>query len=81
MKRRLLPLAVIRAFDDTLQATRDVWHGMCIESFVRLCFRADQPMEAQIKLPSKRSPQGRGNPVGLLDCHVASLLAMTIGLI
>jgi hypothetical protein len=45
----------------------------------RQAARADQPMEAQIKQPSLRGPQGRGNPAGRLDCHGASFLAMTMG--
>ncbi|MDR2030980.1 MAG: hypothetical protein LBP86_01680, partial [Azoarcus sp.] len=42
------------------------------------CFlRADQQIEAQREPPSLRGPKGRGNPVSRMDCHVASLLAMT----
>ncbi|MDR2093574.1 MAG: TonB-dependent receptor plug domain-containing protein, partial [Azoarcus sp.] len=43
--------------------------------------RADQQIETQREPPSLRGPKGRGNPVSRMDCHVASLLAMTIGLI
>jgi hypothetical protein len=43
-------------------------------------FKADQQIEAQREPPSLRGPKGRGNPVSRMDCRVASLLAMTIGL-
>jgi hypothetical protein len=48
---------------------------------IRADIRADRQIEAQIEPPSLRGPKGRDNPVSRMDCHVALLLAMVIGLI
>jgi hypothetical protein len=64
--------------ENASMSSRRVMSG-CSSIFASI--RADQQIEAQREPPSLRGPKGRGNPVGRVDCHVASLLAMTIGLI
>jgi membrane protein DedA with SNARE-associated domain len=69
-------------FDAYQKANTLIWITLLL--LVGIAFwvlRADQQIEAQREPSSLRGPKGRGNPVSRVDCHVASLLAMTTGLI